>query len=226
MRRYLFPLILGLGGIAILLSLGIWQLRRLEWKEALLAEITARIAAAPVSVDSLAKPDPATDMYLPVTIEGATTGQELLVLSGRKGAGAGYEVIAAFETAGGRRILVDLGFIPETAKDAARPAKVVGGTGNLLWPNESDSYTPPTDPKSGLWFARDVDAMAGSLSTEPVMVVLSSVTGDAQGISPTPVDTSAIPNDHRDYALTWFSLAAVWAGMTGFLLWRIRQRQI
>ena len=29
-----------------------------------------------------------------------------------------------------------------------------------------------------------------------------------------PVDTSTIPNDHWGYAITWFSLAAVWAGMT------------
>lgn len=226
MRRYLFPLILGLGGIAILLSLGFWQLRRLDWKEAMLAEITAKIAAAPVPFDSIAAPDPAVDMYLPVSIEGATTGQELLVLSGRKGEGAGYEVIAAYETAGGRRILLDRGFVPEEAKANPRPAIEITGAGNLLWPNETDSYTPPPDAKSGLWFARDVDTMARSLSTEPVMVVLSSAQGDAQGISPTPVDTSSIPNDHLNYAITWFSLALVWAGMTVFLLWRIRQRQI
>jgi surfeit locus 1 family protein len=226
MRRYLFPLILGLGGIAILVSLGLWQLRRLEWKEAMLAEITAKIAAAPVSLDSLATPDPASGMYLPVSIEGATTGQELLVLSGRKGEGAGYEVIAAYETAGGRRILLDRGFIPEEAKAAARPATSISGAGNLLWPNETDSYTPPPDAKSGVWFARHVEAMAKVLDTEPVMVVLATASGDAQGISPTPVDTSTIVNDHLNYAITWFSLALVWAGMTGFLLWRIRQRQI
>lgn len=226
MRRNLFPLILGLGGIAILMSLGFWQLRRLEWKEALLAEITAKIAAAPVSIDSLATPDPATDMYRPVTIAGSTTGPELLVLSGRKGEGAGYEVIAAYESSAGRRILLDRGFVAEEAKTAARPATAITGTGNLLWPNETDSYTPPPDAKTGLWFARDVAAMAKALGTEPVMVVLAAATGDAQGISPTPVDTSAVVNNHRDYAITWFSLAVVWAGMTGFLLWRIRQRQI
>lgn len=226
MRRYLFPLIFGLGGIAILVSLGLWQLRRLEWKETLLAEIGARIATAPVSIDSLAAPDRATDMYRPVTISGRTTGPELLVLSGRKGEGAGYEVIAAYETSGGRRILLDRGFVPEEAKTSARPATAVTGAGNLLWPNETDSYTPPPDAKTGLWFARDVAAMAKALGTEGVMVVLATATGDAQGISPTPVDTSAIVNNHREYAITWFSLAAVWAGMTGFLLWRIRLRQI
>ena len=33
-----------------------------------------------------------------------------------------------------------------------------------------------------------------------------------------------IPNDHLEYAITWFGLAAVWAVMTGYLLWRIKRR--
>ncbi len=226
MRRYVFPILLGLVGIGILLSLGFWQVRRLAWKEALLAEIDAKIVAAPVALESLAAPDRERDQYLPVAISGKTTGRELLVLSGRRGAGAGYEVIDAFETGGGRHVLLDRGFIPEELRDTVRPAVDVTGVGNLLWPNESDSYTPPPDTKSGLWFARDVDGMAKALGTEPLMVVLKTAEGDMQGVDPTPVDTSGIPNDHLQYAITWFSLAAVWAGMTGFLLWRIRQRQI
>ena len=226
MRRYIFPVLLGLIGIAILLSLGFWQVRRLAWKEALLADINARIGSTPVQIATLPPPDPARDQYLPVIIDGRTTGQELLVLSGKKGVGAGFEVIDAFETPEGRRVLLDRGFIPEDMRDAARPAIRLTGTGNLLWPNDSDSYTPPPDTKTGLWFARDVAGMAKALGTEPLLVVLKSAAGDTQGAEPRPVDTSSIPNDHLNYAITWFSLAAVWAGMTGFLLWRIRQRQI
>ncbi|PQV57399.1 surfeit locus 1 family protein [Defluviimonas denitrificans] len=226
MRRYIFPVLLGLVGIAILLSLGFWQVRRLAWKEALLADINARIGGSPVQIATLTAPDPARDQYQPVSVEGRTTGQELLVLSGKKGQGAGFEVIDAFETPEGRRVLLDRGFIPEDMRDTARPAIRVTGTGNLLWPNDSDSYTPPPDAKTGLWFARDVAGMAKTLGTEPLLIVLKASEGDLQGVGPRPVDTSAIPNDHLNYAITWFSLALVWAGMTGFLLWRIRQRQI
>lgn len=224
MRRYIFPVLLGLVGIAILLTLGFWQLRRLDWKAAMLAEIEAKIVSAPVPLDSLGAPDPGRDQYLPVVFDGATTGQELLVLSGRKGEGPGYEIIGAFVTTSGRRILLDRGFVAEATRDAARPAAALTGTGNLLWPNDADSYTPPPDAKSGLWFARDVAGMAKALDTEPLLVVLKDATGDLQGVDPTPVDTAGIPNDHLQYAITWFSLALVWAGMTGFLLWRIRHR--
>jgi len=226
MRRIAFPLILGLGGLAILLSLGFWQLRRLEWKETMLTAIAARIEAEPVALAGLASPDRAADLYLPVTVSGTTTGEELLVLSGQKGVGAGYEVIAAFETDAGRRILIDRGFIGEEARGAPRPPVALVLTGNLPWPEESDAYTPPPDAATGLWFARDVAAMAESLKTDPLMVVIRTAEGDAQGIVPRPVDTSGIVNDHLEYAITWFSLAGVWAGMTLYLLWRIRRRTI
>ncbi|MFM7446577.1 MAG: SURF1 family cytochrome oxidase biogenesis protein, partial [Tabrizicola sp.] len=59
---------------------------------------------------------------------------------------------------------------------------------------------------------------------EPTLIVASAPTGD--GIAPMPVDTSGIPNNHWGYAIQWFLLAATWAGMTLFLLWRIRTRKV
>ena len=225
MARFIFPLLLGVVGCAILISLGVWQVQRLEWKRAMLAEISAKIDGVPQDL-----PPEGTDTealkHEPVQIAGGTTGQEILVLSGQKGVGAGYRVIDAFETGDGRRILLDRGFLPEADKGQPRPPTALIVTGNLHWPRESDAYTPEPDPKTGLWFARDVPAMAKQLGTEPVMVVARRVEGDAQGISPEPVTISGIPNDHLGYAITWFLLAIVWAGMTIFLLWRIRRQPI
>ncbi|OOY12141.1 cytochrome oxidase biogenesis protein Surf1, facilitates heme A insertion [Thioclava marina] len=223
MKRYIFPLLLGIVGCAILISLGVWQLQRLQWKEAMLAEISAKIGGAPQEL-----PPEGTDTkplkYQPVTVSGRTTGQEILVLSGQKGIGAGYRVIDAFETDAGRRILLDRGFLREADKGVSRPAVDLTITGNLHWPEETDSYTPKPDEKTGLWFARDVPAMAARLGTEPVMVVAARVEGDTQGIAPQPITITGIPNDHKQYAITWFLLAIVWAGMTIFLLWRIRRQ--
>ena len=50
MRRILFPLILGIGGVAVLVWLGLWQLERLAWKEAILADINTRLMSDPVPV--------------------------------------------------------------------------------------------------------------------------------------------------------------------------------
>jgi surfeit locus 1 family protein len=224
MRRMLFPLFLGLGGIAILMSLGFWQLHRLEWKETILANIAAQINKPPTDIAEIGDPDPVAQRYQPVKLSGKTLGAEILVLSGKKNDGAGYEVISAFETTGGRRILVDRGFIPEELRNVVRPPVALSITGNLDWPMETDSFTPPPDTKTGLWFARDVAKMAENLRTDPLLVVVKQADGDTQSIDPVPVDTSGIPNDHLQYAITWFSLAGVWVGMTAYLLWRIRQR--
>jgi surfeit locus 1 family protein len=221
--RYLSASLIGAGGIAILLSLGIWQLQRLEWKKTVLAEIDAQIHAAPTEVPELGGLDPVAARFRPVQVAGRTTGEEIHVLSGKKDIGPGYEIIAAFVTASGRRILLDRGFVPDAARRDPRPATELSVTGNLHWPEEADSYTPAPDLGRGIWFARDVPAMAKHLGTEPLLVVVRTSDGAAQGIAPVPVDTANIPNDHLNYAITWFSLAFVWLGMTVFLLWRIRQ---
>lgn len=219
-RRMILPLLFGLVGGAILIGLGVWQMQRLAWKEAILAEIDARIGAAPV--DLPAAPEAGADRYRPVAVAGQLTGEDLLVLVSRKQIGPGYRVIAVLETDTGRRVLVDRGFLPEAARGLPRPAGAVAVTGNLHWPEEVDGFTPAPDARTGVWFARDLPAMAQALRTEPVLIVARSDTGD--GIEPMPVDSSAIPNDHLGYAIQWFSLAAVWVGMTAFFLWRIRRR--
>ena len=67
--------------------------------------------------------------------------------------------------------------------------------------------------------------MAAVLDTQPVLVVVSAVGGDAQGVMPLPLSVGGIPNNHLSYAVQWFLLAAVWAGMTGLLIWRITRRR-
>lgn len=226
MRRYVFPIVLGLVGCSILLSLGFWQLRRLEWKEALLASINARLGAEAVDLVSLPAPDPVQDRYRAVRMTGTTTTDEALVVSGQKDAGAGYEVISAFVTDTGRRILLDRGFIVEGDKPKPRPPLALTVSGNLDWPNESDSYTPAPDLKQNVWFARDVSVMAEILKTEPVLVVARTSEGEDPSIVPVPTGTTGIPNDHLNYAITWFSLTTVWAGMTVYLMWRIRRQTV
>ncbi|WP_141693126.1 SURF1 family protein [Thioclava sp. SK-1] len=222
MKRFVFPLVLGVVGVAILLSLALWQLRRLEWKETMLAGITAQIHG-PVQPLPPKGADTRPLKYTPVELVGGTTGDDLLVLSGQKGVGAGYRVISAFETGEGRMILLDRGFLPEADKSQPRPPTALIVQGNIHYPNESDRYTPEPDLDQNLWFARDIPSMAARLKVEPILVVAAQVEGDTQGISPQAISISGIPNDHKMYAITWFLLAIVWSGMTALLLWRNRR---
>ena len=95
--------------------------------------------------------------------------------------------------------------------------------GNLHWPDDRTGATPPNDVEGNIWFARDVAQMAQLLGTEPVLLVLREISAPDAPVTPMPVDTSFIPNDHLQYAITWFLLAAIWAAMTGAYLWRLRR---
>ncbi len=218
MRRILFLLIFGLAGFAVLIALGTWQVQRLTWKRGVLAEIESRIAAAPVGLPET--PDAGRDKYLPVQVTGTIGPGELHVLVSIKRVGPGYRIIAPMQTDAGRRLLLDRGFVAASRKAEARVTGAVTVTGNLHWPEEIDSYTPAPDPAANTWFARDVPAMADALKTEPVLLVARSQTDPS--VTPLPVDTAGIPNDHLQYAITWFSLALIWAAMTAYFLWRTR----
>ena len=224
-RRMIVPALFGVIGVAILLWLGVWQLNRLAWKEAVLAEVEARMTAAPVDVPVGAHFE--AHNYLQVMATGDLLGQEMHVLTSEKFVGPGFLVVSALRLSDGRVILVDLGFVPEDRKDEARPLGAVEVTGNLLWPNEVDGvFTPEPDRGKNIWFARDLGAMAQAVDAEPIMIVASAVRPAPENM-PKPIRVASnIPNDHREYAITWFSLAVVWLGMTLYLLWRIRRRTI
>ncbi|MEC7257615.1 MAG: SURF1 family protein [Pseudomonadota bacterium] len=214
MKRFGFLFVFGLTGFAVLIGLGIWQMQRLDWKRGVLAEIEAKIAAPEVGLPDA--PDAETDKYLAVQVTGTILPGELHVLVSRKNIGAGFRIIAPFETDSGRRILLDRGFVPASQAKDTRSLGAVTVDGNLHWPDETDKYTPEPDIAANTWFARDVPKMAAALETEPVLLVARTDTGPA----PMPVGTEGIPNDHLQYAITWFSLALIWAAMTAFFLWR------
>ncbi len=223
MRRYIFPVLLGLAGCAVLITLGVWQVQRLDWKRGILNEIEARIAAEPVALKEA--PNELDDEYRAVALSGTAGERELHVLVSGTAAGTGYRVITAFETDAGRRILMDHGLLPLEAKDQVSPRAPVQVTANLIWPDDVNSSTPAPDLEKNIWFARDIGPMAEALDTERLMVVLRSTSQPDLRLMPLPVDTRGIKNDHREYAITWFLLAAVWAAMTLYLLTRIARQK-
>ncbi|SLN72496.1 SURF1 family protein [Roseivivax jejudonensis] len=212
MKRLAAPILIGLVGAAILVALGVWQVQRLEWKQGILREIESTIGGDPIALP--ADPDPEAHLYAPVTLDGSIGPGEVHVLVSQKRQGAGYRVIAPFATEDGRRVLVDRGFVPVTEKDAPRRIGETALRGNLHWPDDRNPSTPENDMGGNTWFARDIAALADTLDTDPVLVVVRSETPATPGIQPLPVSTAGIPNDHLQYAITWFSLAAIWIGMT------------
>jgi len=223
-KRMIFPIILGLTGIAILLYLGTWQVQRMAWKNAMLAQIEARIAADPIPLP--AKPNPEFDNRLSVRIKATIGFDEAHVISSTKQGGPGFLVIVpALTKPAGRRILIDMGFIPEAQKNTVRKPQDVTIIGNILWPNEVDSFTPDPNMEKNIWFARDTGKLSKHFGTENFLIVARTIEVGDYGTTPQPIGLN-IPNNHLEYAITWFSLALVWFGMTLYLLYRIKQKTV
>lgn len=221
MKRVLF-VVFSIAGTAVLLLLGNWQLDRLAWKQTVLDQIDQRIAAPAMLVPQ--KPRPSEDTYLPVRAEGRLGQDYIRVLVSQKRIGAGYRVISVFKT-GGRRILVDRGFIDLSKSPDAQADQAVVVQGNLHWPDEVDGFTPTPDLEKNIWFARDVRALSEALKTQPILIVASQISPPNQNIEPLQIDSSVIPNDHLQYAVTWFSLAAIWIMMSSAFLWRSKKKK-
>lgn len=238
--RMILPALFGVVGVAILLWLGFWQVDRLAWKEERLAVISSKIVAAPDPlIDHFKSLEPLDERnYTRVAFEGVMTEKEAHVLTSIKYSGPGSQSGPGFRILkevvwNGKNFFLDLGFVPEDQKNAPRfegPVRVVG---NILYPDDYDaSFTPDPDLEKNIWFARYLPQMAQELGVMPFMVVVEEASINKDGVwvpfedvTPLPVSVN-IPNDHREYAITWFSLALVWFGMTCYLLWRIRQRTV
>jgi surfeit locus 1 family protein len=223
MRHFWFIVFIGFAGTACLLYLGKWQIDRLYWKLDVLKKIDQKIAAAPVLLP--AEPSESVHKYLSVEISGQFLQESIRVLASKKRYGAGYRIIHVFRT-NGRRLLVDLGFVGlETDYDIDLSSDI-SLVGNLHWPDEVDNFTPEPDLENNIWFARDVERVASALQTEPILIILKDSTLKDKNIKPMPIDTTHIPNDHLQYAITWFSLAIIWALMSCLFIWTTRQKAV
>ncbi|MFT3672805.1 SURF1 family protein [Aestuariivirga sp.] len=220
-RHRVWPVLLAAGiGLAILLALGTWQVKRLAWKEGLIAAIDRAIAADPVSLtDALAKPDPD---FTKVTVTGAFSGPGLRRLAVVNG-GPGWEVVQGFVTTDGARLLVSRGLIPEAAAIPQSPAEVTT-TGILRRHGARGTYDGDNDVAGNRWYWWDVPAMQQAvfggqgLATPLVLHLLPKADGTA-GLTVEPPKAD-LRNNHLGYAITWFGLAAALVVVTGVFLRR------
>jgi surfeit locus 1 family protein len=216
-------------GVAILAALGTWQLQRKAWKEGLIATLEQRFAAAPLPL-----PPPeawpalvSADMeFRRVRFTAAFLHEEeALVYAGssalrRDAAGPGYWVFTPARLADHALVIVDRGFVPEGRQDPARrpqgriqgPLEVVGV---LRWPEHPAWFSPPPDVAHNLWFVRDpvaIAAVKGLGAVAPFYVEQESPQPPGGLPSPAKLEVN-LPNNHAQYMMTWYGLAAALAAV-------------
>jgi len=216
---------------AILCGLGVWQVQRLHWKEGLLAKIAALQAAPPQPINQALSGGPLGPEIdftrVQADCPNAETAAFIKLFTVSKDGAPGFRVITACSLSGGRyhTVLLDRGFVAQEQASDLKP-----GTRTLNQPvvgvlrrgDLKNFMTPQNMPEQGLWYWRDIPAMAAALhATDPAPTFLMLERPAPVSGPPTPAAVPVdIPNNHLGYALTWFGLAATLLGVYLASLWR------
>jgi surfeit locus 1 family protein len=226
-------------GLALLIALGVWQLHRLAWKEALIAAVANRVHAPPIDLPGeteWSKLDPKQYEYRHVRVDGTYDfGRQVFVFRpleaprGRYG-GPGYLVMTSLRLADGATVIVNRGFVPADRKDAASGPSSQNGSpievvGLMRAPEARNWFTPADDPVTGDWFTRDPAAIAAALKLDRAApFTIDADAGPDPAALPEGGETIlAFPNNHLSYALTWFGMAIALAGVFGVFAWKKRE---
>ena len=200
---------------AALLALGFWQLERLDWKTALIANRAAALARPPVAAPSDDARFAAFD-YRRVTLEGRLDhGRELHLAAISARGDGGYRVLTPLIREGAASaVLVNRGWVPYARKDpASRPEHRPEGRlvleGVAVRPRTKGLFDAKNDPAANTWYWPDLAAMADvtGLKLAPVIVNAIPAAG-AAGYPRAEPSRVRLANDHLGYAITWFALAA------------------
>lgn len=218
-----------LPALLVLLGLGAWQLQRLGWKEALIAERESRLAAPPASLAVLERLDAAQLAHRRVRLQGRFLNERELFFGLRTHAGVpGLELLSPLRLDDGRTVMVNRGWIPadrraKAARPETRPEGPVEVVG-IVRPATAEPgwFTPANEPAANQWYSYDLAAMAREVGSELLPFVVEATA--APGERALPIGRGAaieIRNDHLQYAITWFALAAALA--TIFVLFHRRR---
>ena len=215
--------------MAIMIGLGVWQIQRMHWKEGVLAHVAALKNAPPVPAGPVLAANTDVDFRRVVLDCPGLDAAPFVELFGVREGEAGSRLISACAVDAGpyRTVLVDRGFVRDSISarppvDAASrtPVRV---TGVLRVPETGNWFSPANDPAGRRFYIRDAAEMArvlGAPAPAPVFLLAETATNPQwQALVPAPLPED-IPNNHMQYVLTWFGLAAALAGVYAAVLWR------
>ncbi len=206
-----------LAALCVLLGLGIWQLQRLAWKNELIELRETRLAEAPIALPAdLA--DPAALLaelaHRRVTVSGAFLHDREVYLAATRRGKFGFRVITPLRRADGATVLIDRGWVPNEARDPAFRLEAqfeseVTVQGLLRGASERGWFTPDNDPARNYWFWRDLAAMATFAGVDAPPLLIEADTMPNPGGLPIGAKMAVnLRNEHLQYAIVWFSLAA------------------
>jgi surfeit locus 1 family protein len=239
--RLLLPAVLTVVGVGVLFCLGAWQWQRMDDKRAFITRLetqAAGSAVAPPPATSWEKLDlAALDLTRSVakgSYLGGIASVRTTIAAGPPGSrqlsGFGRWVFQGFRLEDGATVLVNRGFVPESRFAMIAPAAGAAIiTGYLRAPETRNSFTPADLPQQREFYTRDPAGIAASLGIGAAAPFYLEAERQGDGLTPPAgVDVkeliARIPDNHLQYALTWWGLALTLIGVFGAYAWQARRK--
>ena len=188
--------------ILTLLSLGFWQIYRLNWKLDLIEQIENSLKNDPIELSNIEKKN-----YLRIKTSGEIDFDNQIYLYNLNDAGKpGFEVINPIKI-GDENYLINRGWIPFEKKDLPEINLVDQNqiVGTLMLQTKPSAFKPENDIEKNYWFTlnrEDISKFTGRNFSEYVIYL----NGDYKIPKPRLINAK-ISNNHKKYAITWFSMA-------------------
>ena len=221
-RPFLWLTIVTLPAFLVLISLGSWQLQRLQWKNDIISNFEARSAA-----EAIAIPEANAELdgleFSSLALEGEYLHDKETFLTGRTYEGnAGFHVVTPFLLDDGRTILINRGWVSEDYRDPAKRAfsQIDGKTsvaGILRRPGVRGYFVPENEPENGFWFTLVPSQINQHLDLGDAAI--DQFYADAVRTSdvvtlPIAAKTKLnLRNAHLSYAMTWYGIAIALVGV-------------
>ena len=231
-RPLIGPTLWTLPALVILVALGVWQIQRLHEKQALLSAIAERMTAPEAPLDDVLRLPQAEEEWRHVRARGRFVhDKEAYVHAVEPELGLGVHVVTPFEMDDGGVVLVDRGFVPLESRppQTREPGQMQGEvdvSGIVRLAGERNMFTPAADERQRTWYWRDPEGIerAMGIALRAPIVIVADQPASPGGLPRFTGYRVDIPNNHLQYALTWFGLALTLLAV--YLVYHVRNGRL
>ena len=211
-----------LAAFCVLCTLGWWQVQRLQWKEALIERVEERVAKPPIELDEFLAHGMRDDdrEYHPVIVEGEFDhSREVFELTTDKNGIAGWNIHTPLTLKNGKLLIVNRGFVPSEMRDAALRSEgqilgdhAITGLYRNTITEKPNSIIPDNELEKREFYWRSytqmISLMGAEVNEQFLPFTLDAGEMPNKGGWPKGGTTRvSFPNNHLQYAITWFGLA-------------------
>ncbi len=200
----------------VLLSLGTWQVQRLQWKSDLIRKSEQALNLEPLELGAFEGDFRRLD-YHPVRAEGRFHYNDAFAFGARAISGElGATWVVPFEMSTGDFLLVERGWLPEAVLPPNGPSALrtndittIEGIARFRGDASARLFTPDNEPDTYRYYWFDMSGIATTLGRSLLPITIAQTKPDPDGDLPVPMPVSVnLPNNHLGYAITWYGLAA------------------